>query len=215
MSIRALLADDHRIMREGLRSLIDREKDMEVVAEADNGRRAVELALERRPDLVIMDISMRGLNGIDATCQITATGHNIKVLALSMHGDEQFVAEMLAAGASGYLLKDCAFDELVHAIRAVAANQSYLSPSISGILVQDYVSRLSGGDLSEASSLEAGEREVLQLLAEGKTSREIAACLRMSVRTVEARRRQIMTKLNLHNIAGLTKYAVRKGLTSL
>ncbi|MDY6988272.1 MAG: response regulator transcription factor [Thermodesulfobacteriota bacterium] len=215
MTIRVLLADDHRVMRAGLRSLIDKEEDMEVVAQADNGRRAVELARECCPDVVMMDIGMRELNGIDATRQITATSGNIKVLALSMHGDEQFVAQMLAAGASGYLLKDCAFDELSQAIRAVVADQNYLSPSISRILIQDHVGRLSGDDLSDASALDNREREILQLLAEGKTSRQIASCLRMSVRTIETRRREIMAKLNLHSVAGLTKYAVRKGLTHL
>jgi len=215
MSIRVLLADDHRIVREGLRSLIDKEEDMEVVAEADNGRSAVELARDCCPDVVLMDISMCDLNGIDATRQITATSGNIKVLALSMHGDEQFVAEMLAAGAFGYLLKDCAVDELSHAIRAAVADQNYLSPSISRLLVQDYVGRLSRGDLSDASALDTREREIVQLLAEGKTSRQIASCLRMSVRTIEARRREVMAKLNVRSVAELTKYAVRKGLTEL
>jgi len=215
MTIRVLLADDHRIMREGLRSLIDKEEDMEVVAEADNGRRAVELAREHCPDVIIMDISMRDLNGIDATRQITATSCSIKVLALSMHGDEQFVAQMLAAGASGYLLKDCAVDELSQAIRAVVSDQSYLCPSVSRILVQDHVGRLSGDGLSDASPLDTREREILQLLAEGKTSRQIASCLGVSVRTIETRRREIMDKLDVHSVAGLTKYAVRKGLTDL
>jgi DNA-binding NarL/FixJ family response regulator len=215
MNIRVLLADDHRIMREGLHSLIDKEEDMEVVAEADDGRSAVELAQECCPDVVVMDISMCDLNGIDATRQITAAANNTKVLALSMHGEERFVAEMLAAGASGYLLKDCAADELALAIRTVFADQNYLSPSISGILVQDYVRRLEADHGPDPCDLDAREREVLQLLTEGKTSKQIGSCLGVHVRTIEGCRRRIMAKLNIHSVAGLTKYAVRKGLTDL
>jgi two-component system response regulator NreC len=215
MSIRVLLADDHRIMREGLRSILEKEAGMEVVAEAVDGRRTVELARELSPDVVIMDISMGGLNGIDATRQITAGNDDVKVLALTMHSDEQFVAQMLAAGASGYLLKDCAAEELSRAVRAIAADAIYLSPRISGVLVKDYVSRLSRGDESPSSALEVEERRIVKLVAEGKTSREIASCLQMSVRTVEACRRQIMAKLDIHTTAELTKYAVRKGLTGL
>jgi two-component system response regulator NreC len=215
MSIRILLADDHRIMREGLRSILEKEAGMEVVAEAADGRSTVELARELSPDVVIMDISMGGLNGIDATRQITAGNDDVKVLALTMHSDEQFVAQMLAAGASGYLLKDCAAEELSRAVRAIAADAIYLSPRISGVLVNDYVSRLSRGDKSPSSALEVEERRIVKLVAEGKTSREIASCLQMSVRTVEACRRQIMAKLDIHTTAELTKYAVRQGLTGL
>ena len=215
MSIRILLADDHSIVRAGLRSLLDKEPDIEVVAEAENGRSTVRLAEELCPDVVIMDISMEDLNGIEATRQITSHSRQIKILALSMHRDEQFVAGMFAAGASGYLLKDCAVDELTQAIRAVVAHETYLSPAISSIIVKGYVSRLSKSDLSPSAALTTKEREILQLLTEGRTSKQIASRLNLSVRTVENHRQQIMKKLDIHSIAELTKYAIRKGLTSL
>ncbi|MDY6954698.1 MAG: response regulator transcription factor, partial [Thermodesulfobacteriota bacterium] len=167
------------------------------------------------PDVVVMDIGMDNLNGIDATRRITALCPGVKVLALSMHRDQQFVGGMLAAGAAGYLLKDCASEELSLAIRAIVAGKTYLSPAVSKGLVKGYVGRLSAGEPLSSSVLGGKEREILQLLAEGKTSRQIASCLGISVRTVEAHRRDIKRKLDLHTTAELTKYAMRKGLTSV
>jgi two-component system response regulator NreC len=215
MSIKILIADDHTIMRSGLRSLIDKEPDMEVVAEAENGRMAVQLALKFSPDVVIMDITMPDLNGIEASHQILSRAPDIKVVALSMHSDEQFVVEMLNAGASGYLLKDCAFGELCLAIRAVVANQNYLSPGIASVVIKDYLHELSRAKPPVSCVLTLREREVLQLVAEGKSSKKIASILHVSVKTVETHRQQIMDKLNIHSVAELTKYAVLKGITSL
>jgi DNA-binding NarL/FixJ family response regulator len=215
MSIRILLADDHKITRQGLRSLLDNQPDIEVVAEAEEGRAAVRLMRELAPNVVIMDVSMPDLNGMEATRQIVAEFPNVKVVALSMHKDAQFVIEMLRSGASGYLLKECAFEELERAIRTVAANKTYLSPSISSVGVDDYLHRLSKADFSNSEVLTDREREVLQLLTEGKSTKQIALKLHISNKTVETHRRQIMNKLDIHTVAELTKYAIRKGLTSL
>jgi len=215
MSIRILLADDHKITRQGLRSLLEKEQDMEVVAEAQDGRTAVLLVRQVWPNLVIMDVSMPDLNGVEATRQIVAAAPNVKVIALSMHSDTLFVAEMLKSGANGYLLKDCAFEELARAIRTVMEGKTYLSPSISGVVVDDYLHQLSKTTLSSSDVLTSREREVLQLLAEGKTTKQIALKLHISIKTVETHRRQIMEKLNIHSVAELTKYAIRKGFTSL
>jgi len=215
MSIRILLADDHKITRQGLRSLLDEQPDMEVVAEAEEGRTAVRLARELVPNVVIMDVSMPDLNGMEATRQIVAEFPNIKIIALSMHSDSLFVTEMLRCGASGYLLKDCAFEELERAIRAVMDNKTFLSPTISGVVVDDYLHRLSKADFSDSQVLSDREREVLQLMAEGNSTKQIALKLHISTKTVETHRRQIMNKLDIHTVAELTKYAIRKGLTSL
>ncbi len=215
MSVKILLADDHRIMREGLRSLIEKKPDMEVVAEAENGRMTVQLARRLRPDVVIMDVAMPDMNGMEATHRIIDGSSGVKVIALSVHSDRRFVAGMLSAGASGYLLKDCAFEELEHAIHAVILNRIYLGNGIANIVVGDYVSHLRKSDSPAFSVLTAREREVLQLLAEGKTTKQIASCLSVSIKTVETHRRQIMDKLNLDSIAELTKYAIREGLTHI
>lgn len=215
MSIRIILADDHKIVRKGLMALIEKQPSMKVIAEAEDGRATVQLVREMLPDVVIMDVAMPDMNGIEATRQIIANTFDVKVIALSMHSDKRFVVEMLKVGALGYMLKDCAFEELVHAIRAVTANKTYLSPEIADILVKDYVHLISMKNLSVFSILTAREREVLQLLAEGKPTREIATTLQISVKTVETYRKQIMDKLNMHSIAELTKYAIREGLTSL
>jgi DNA-binding NarL/FixJ family response regulator len=215
MSIRILLADDHKITRQGLRSLLEKQQDMEVVAEAENGRTAVRLAAELAPDVVIMDVTMPDLNGVEATKQIVAKSPDIKVIALSMHSDSLFVTEMLKNGAAGYLLKDCAFEELTRAIRTVIDDKTYLSPSISGVVVEDYIHRLSKTDFSYSDILSDREREVLQLLAEGNSTKQVALKLHISVKTVETHRRQTMNKLNLHTVAELTKYAIRKGITPL
>ena len=215
MSIRILLADDHKITRQGLRSLLKEQPDIEVIAEADQGRTAVQLARKLRPQVVIMDVSMPDLNGIEATRQIVSESASTRVIALSMHSDALFVTEMLKSGASGYLLKDCAFEELERAIRTVIAGKTYLSPAISGVVVDDYLHRLSKTDFSDVEVLTDREREVLQLLAEGNSTKQIALKLHISAKTVETHRRQIMNKLDIFTVAELTKYAIRKGLTSL
>jgi two-component system, NarL family, response regulator NreC len=215
MPIRILLADDHRIMRDGLRSLLEKQPDIEVAGEADCGRSAVRLARELSVDMVIMDIGMPDLNGIDASREIIASVPGIKVIALSIHSDKVFVGEMLKAGASAYLLKHCAFEELAQAIRVVNSGQFYLSPQITGLMIQEYLRQISNGNSSVFTVLTVREREVLQLLVEGKSSRQIASSLNISLKTVETRRQQIMSKLNIHNLADLIKQAIREGLTSL
>ncbi|HYA88685.1 MAG TPA: response regulator transcription factor [Nitrospirota bacterium] len=215
MGIKILLADDHRLMREGLRALLEEQTDMSVVGEADNGKSAVQLAAKLMPNIVIMDISMPGLNGIDATCQILSNCTTSKVIALSMHTERRTVLEMLNAGASGYLLKDCAFEEVIQAVRTVASNSTYLSPRITEIVIKDYVHRIPKNELSSLSGLTTREREVLQLLSEGKKTKEIAELLSVSIKTAESYRQQIMDKLNIHSIAELTKLAIREGITSL
>jgi len=186
-----------------------------VVGEADDGRRTVQMVKELSPDIVIMDVAMPDLNGIEATRQITAEFPDVKVIAVSMHSDRRFVSEMLKAGASAYLSKDYAFDELENAIRTVISNKIYLSPDISGVVVENYVRQPQKPEESAFSLLSQREREVVQLLAEGKTSKEIADQLHVSVKTVETHRTNIMTKLNIHRLAELTKYAIREGLTPL
>jgi len=215
MSVKVLLVDDHAIIREGLRSLLEKQPDMEVVADVDDGRRAVEMVRELSPDVVIMDVTMPRLGGIEATRQITSESPSVKVIALSIHSKRRFVADMLQAGAAGYILKECLFDELVQAIHAVCEGGRYLSPSITDVVVNDYVKRLSSEEESPLRSLTGREREVLQLVAEGKSTKEIAIELHVSTKTIEANRRQIMEKLSMHSVAELTKYAVREGLSSL
>jgi DNA-binding NarL/FixJ family response regulator len=213
--IKIILADDHQIVRHGLRSLLSSEPDMEVVGEADNGRAVVRLVQEKSPQVVIMDISMPDLNGIEATRQIVAESPGVKIIALSMHSDSLFVLNMFKAGASGYLLKDCALEELVKAVRTVLNRKIYLSPGISDIVIKDFVIGWSPPDSSAYSILTTREREVLQLMAEGRNTNQIAENLCVSVKTVEAHRKQLMNKLDLHSVAELTKYAIRQGLTSL
>lgn len=215
MSIKILLADDHAIMRQGLRSLIEKQPDMEVVGEAEDGRKAIELVRELVPDIVIMDITMPDLNGVEATRKITGELPKVKVIALSINSNRRFVTDMLGAGAAGYVLKECLFDELVQAIQAVAAGHSYLSSRITGIVVEDYVNRMATVADSPLASLTGREREVLQLVAEGVSTKQIALKLHVSTKTVEANRRQVMEKLDIHTVAELTRYAVREGLTPL
>ena len=216
MACKIVLADDHKLLRAGLRVLLEKESDLEVIAEADNGRSAVELAMKLSPDIIVMDISMPDLNGVEATRQITSRDPTIKVIALSMHTDRHFVEGMLQAGASGYLLKDCGSSEFIRAIRAVLAGQTYLTPAVTGQLVEGYVHHHAGSKPDPTrSALTPREREVLQLVAEGKASKQIAAELGVSAKTIETHRHQIMERLNLHSVAELTKFAVRHGLTSL
>jgi DNA-binding NarL/FixJ family response regulator len=215
MAITILVVDDHKILRQGLRTLLTRESDLEVLAEAEDGRDAVRLVRELSPQVVIMDVGMPDLNGIEATRQILQESPETKVIALSMHSDRRFVTNMIKAGASGYLLKDSAFEELATAIRVVMARKTYLSHEIAHVVVKDYVQGGSKDDPSVFSILSPREREVLQLMAEGKTNRLIAETLNVSLKTVETHRQQIMNKLEIHNIVELTKYAIREGLASL
>jgi len=212
MSVKIIIADDHKIMRDGLRTLLEKEKGLEVVAEAQNGRDAVRLAEQLRPDIVIMDISMDDLNGIDATRHIVEKNLGCRIIALSMHADKRFVAGMFEAGAMGYLLKDCAYDELVKAIRQVLAGSTYLCSMISGVVIRDYVQRLRK---SKPDVLSLREKGILQLLAEGHNTKQIADKLSVSIKTIETHRQHIMAKLNIFSIAELTKYAIREGITSL
>ena len=215
MVTKVLIADDHQIVRQGLRTLLEKEHDLKVVAEAEDGRSTVRLARETQPEVIIMDVAMPDLNGIEATRQIVSELPKAKVIALSMYADRRFVVNMLKAGASGYLLKDCAFEELTRAIRAVLAHKTYLSPGVSDIVVKDYMTGGSALEPSVFSVLTPREREVLQLMSEGKSTNQIAYCLHVSVKTIETHRQQVMHKLKMHSVAELTKYAIREGLTTL
>ncbi len=202
-----LIADDHKIFRDGLRSLLQGKPDFEVLGEASDGRTAVNLTKELHPDVVIMDVIMPQMNGIEAMQQIAADSPDVKVLALSMYSDKRLVMRMLDAGASGYLLKDCAFEELTVAIDTVTSDQIYLSPRMTELL--------SGGFAPGGPGLTVRETEVLKLVSEGRTTRQIGDQLRISVKTVETHRKHIMDKLGLHSVASLTKFAVREGLTTI
>ena len=214
MGIRIILADDHTIVRHGLNKLIQQQEDMEVIAQAADGHSTIELTRELSPDMVIMDIGMPDLNGIDATQQIIREFSQVKVIGLSMHSGKKFVIEMLKAGASGYLLKDCALEELTTAIKAVASGKTYLSPSITDVVVGNYVRHSKKKESSAFSLLSQREREVLQLMAEGKTTKQVGLKLHISPKTVEGHRLRIMEKLNMDSVAKLTKYAIQEGLTS-
>jgi DNA-binding NarL/FixJ family response regulator len=211
-----LLVDDHQMMREGLRLLLEKERGVRVVGDAADGRSAIEKARQLSPDVVVMDIGLPGLNGIEATRQIIAAAPGVKVIALSMHSDKRYVIEMLRAGAAAFLLKNCASEEFVEAIRAVQLNQRFLSQGIAETLVDHVVRETAEGGAGTAfTDLTSREREVLQLLAEGMSSKQIAAELHVAVKTVETYRRDIMNKLDLHSVAELTRYAIKQGLTSL
>jgi two-component system response regulator NreC len=214
VQIKVIIADDHQIVREGLRSMLEKESWIKVVGEAEEGRTTLRLARELAPDVIIMDVAMPDLNGIEATRQIVAEFPKIKVIALSMHDDRRFVLNMIKAGAKGYLLKDCAFKDLTKAIRVVVANQTYLSSEIADIVVKEYLATNTPEESSALYLLSPREREVLQLLAEGKTSSQIADNLHVSVKTIETHRSQLLAKLKVKSIAELTKYAIREGLTT-
>ena len=213
--IRVLLAEDHTIVRKGLRSLLDAEPDIEVVGEADNGRQAIQQVHDLGPDVVLMDITMPELNGLEATRRIKGQFPQVQVLVLSMHANEQYVFEILRAGASGYLVKQSAVAELVLAIRAVHRGDGFLSPAISRTVIDEY-SRRADAKMNDTQydRLTPREREVLQLVAEGHSNREIADLLCISIKTVEAHRAHLMDKLDLHNTAELTRYAIARGLIS-
>jgi two-component system response regulator NreC len=211
-AVTVLVADDHTIIRSGLRHLIEREPDLQVVGEAANGREAIDLAQRLRPDVVILDITMPKLNGIDAGKQIIANVAKTRVIILSMHSDEGYVLKALRAGARGYLLKDSAESDIINAIRAVSAGKAYFSPEISRMLADDYVRQLQQRGVEDSYELlSLREREVLQLLAEGKSNKEIATMLKISPHTIETHRSNIFEKLNLHSLPELILYAVRKG----
>jgi DNA-binding NarL/FixJ family response regulator len=209
-----LLADDHRIFRDGLRTLFQQAGD-EIVAEAGDGLSAVDLCAQHHPDLVIMDVSMPGLNGIEALRRIKSKNPDVTVIMLSMHDDLQFIVESLRAGAAGYLLKESAFEELAMAVKTINTSGTYLSSAIADTVIRDYLSQRPLSKAKAFSLLTPREREVLQLIAEGKTTKEIAGHLKLSAKTVETHRQQVMDKLGLHNIAQLTKFAIREGITGI
>lgn len=206
--ITVLLADDHSVVRQGFRHILENEPDMEIIGEAGNGRETVELGTKLAPDVVVMDVAMPELNGIEATRRLMAASPRTRVLALSMHKDSVYVREILRAGARGYLLKDAFDQDLVNAVRAVAKGEGYLSPAIADAVLADYRQHVT----DPIDLLTSREREVLQLIAEGKTNKEIAGLLNLSVYTVDAHRGKIMEKLNLHSTGELVRFAVRKGL---
>ena len=212
MAIRLLLADDHPIFRAGLRALLETQPNVEILAEVEDGLGAVEAAGTQKPDIVVIDVAMPGMNGLEATRRITAAAPRVKVLCLSMHSDRRFVDAALRSGAHGYLLKECALEELVIAIHAVLAGQIYVSPGLGDAVLTGY--RKEGHARSALSELTSREREVLQLLAEGHTAQAIAARLHVSVKTVGTHREHLMQKLGTRSLAGLTKFAIREGLTS-
>lgn len=213
--LRILLADDHVVMRTGLRALLERQPNLEVVGEGENGREAIELVASLKPDVVVMDLGMPVLNGIEATKAIVTQHPTTAVVILSMYVDESYIMRALKAGARGYLLKDSAPADLIGAIQAVSQNKSFFSPKVSRILAEDYVRVLKQkGAVDSYDLLTSREREILQLIAEGKANKEVAAALNISPYTVETHRSHILEKLNLHNPAELILYAVRKGLIS-
>ena len=215
MTIKILLADDHGIVREGLRFLLEKEADIKVVGEAEDGRKAIELVRQLLPDIIIMDITMPNLNGVDATRQIINEFPKVKVIALSMHFDRMFVVSMLKAGASGYVLKECLSDELVEAVRSVYGGEWYISRKITGLVMGDYVNRLLESTESPLESLTDKQRQVLQLIVEGKSTKEIAGQLYVSGKAIEATRHKIMEKLDVHSIPELVIKSIQGGLIYL
>jgi len=216
MPIRILIVDDHEIFRDGLCSLITKQMGMEVIDEAKNGREAIRIVEEKQPDVIIMDLSMPEMNGISATREIVARFPHCKIVALSMHSDKRFIRGALQAGASGFLLKDCAFKELTRAVEAVYHNQTYLSSPVARTVLKDYRQQLHLSEVqSEEKQLTLKEIEALQLIAEGMTTKQIAQRLHLSVKTIEGRRRQLMEKLEIDSLAGLIKYAIKEGIIEI
>jgi two-component system, NarL family, response regulator NreC len=212
MALRILLADDHTLVRQGLRRMLEERPDWQVVAEAGDGREAVRLAEAHQPDVAIIDVAMPLLNGVETTRQITRRAPRVHVLVLSMHADEAYVTQILKAGAIGYLLKDSADVDLMRAITAVASGKSFFSPAVARMMLDDYVHPRSGQATDRYETLSEREREVFQLVAEGKANKEIAALLFISVSTVETHRGRIMEKLDVHSAAEVVLYAVRRGI---
>lgn len=215
MSARLILADDHLIVREGLKCLVSSLPNLEVVGEAGDGRKTLELVRRLRPQLVIMDVGMPELNGIEATRLICAMDPSVKVIGLSMHADARYVTNMLQAGAQGYLLKQSAFEELAQAITVVLSGRIYLSPAVQGEMEEPRIGQLSTQALTMMGTLTGREREILQLVAEGASGKEISTRLGISLKTVDTHRQHLMEKLGIHSVALLTKYAIREGLTQL
>ena len=215
MSPRVVLADDHRLFRDGLRPLLAGHPDIEVVGETEDGLEALALCRDLQPEVAVLDIAMNGLNGIEVTRRLAREVPDVRVIILSMHGDRRFVLESLRAGARGYVLKDASFDELLAAVTAVVAGRLHLSAAVGDEVLQDYVNRMTAESGTAFAVLSAREREVLQLLAEGLATKQVAARLCLSAKTVESHRRSLMAKLDLHSVAELTKYAIRQGLTTL
>ena len=218
MGIKIALCDDHQIIREGLRALLEKQPDMMVVGEGINGLDAIRLAREKKPDIIVLDIGMPEMNGIGAARRILEDNKKIKVLALSMHSDHHFVIEMLEAGAAGYMLKDSAFSELANAIRTIMTGGLFISPRIAGNVLQQFNQRAKPASRKKNShkvELSQRESEILQMISEGKSSKDIARTINISIKTVETHRQHIMQKIGAHNVASLTKYAIREGLTSL
>jgi two-component system response regulator NreC len=214
--VRLLVADDHKIFRQGIKKLLEEEPDLQVVGESADGRETVKKATELKPDIILMDIAMANLNGLEATKQIKKVLPETKVIMLTMHKNEEYVLQSFQAGASGYILKEGAVEELVSAIRSIHQDKSFLSPTVSKTLVDAYLRKMETGKTETPFDLLTDrEREVLQLIAEGYTNREVAKQLFISVKTVEAHRAHIMQKLNIHDIAKLVKYAIQKGLVDL
>ena len=216
MGMKILVADDHKIVRDGLRTLLEKEYHVDGLFEAENGREAIKIVEEEEPDLAIIDISMPMMNGLEACRKISQDYPDTRILVLSMHKERHFVSDVLSAGALGYLLKECAFEELSTAIRKVMNGQIYLSQNITGIVVEDYIRHLNdNGEEDKDDDLTSREREVLQLLAEGNSTKEIADLLYLSRKTIETYRQRLKEKLQVDSIAELTKYAIREGYTSL
>jgi len=215
MKVKILIADDHRLFRDGLKALLEKQADIQVIGETSDGIATVKAAIEKKPDIILMDISMPELNGIEATRRIIERQPATRIIILSMHSDQRYITECLKAGAAGYILKDCPTKELLEAIHSVVLKQIYLSSQITESVVRDYVNINKGSNNAVFNVLSQREREVLQLLAEGKSTKQIAEKLSVSVKTIETHRKQIMDKLNIHNIAQLTKYAIKEGITSL
>lgn len=213
--IRILLADDHTILRNGIRAILEDEPGMEVVGEAEDGRTAVSLASQLKPDIVIMDIAMPLLNGLEATRQIRRTCPGVKVIILSMHDNEEYIVQVLEAGAMGYILKDAAARELINALRTVHRGEAVLSPAITRIVIEDYLRWGGIRPTEDSDELSPREREILQLIAEGYTSKQIAEILTISLKTVQAHRNSLMQKLNLHNRGELVKYAIQKKIIEI
>jgi DNA-binding NarL/FixJ family response regulator len=212
-AIRILLADDHTLVRAGFRALISRMSEVEIVAEASDGEQALRLIEEHRPDIVLLDIAMPKLNGLEVAARVTTAFPALRVIILSMHANEEYVLQALRAGSSGYLIKDANTVELELAIRAVARGETYLSPAVSKRVIEDYV-RLTQGGSDSPGRLTPRQRQVLQMIAAGNSTKEIAQSLRISIKTVETHRAQLMDELGIHDVAGLVRYAIRMGLVS-